>query len=81
MILLTIRNNQDARSGKIEIPAEKESDMKNFVMIVLLTLTVAGIAAANDRVVTVPEISASGIVSVVGLVAGGLLVMRSRRKQ
>jgi hypothetical protein len=54
--------------------------MRNVLQIVLLILAVAGIAAANDFPTTVPEIDATGVVTAVGLLAGGLLVMRARRK-
>jgi opacity protein-like surface antigen len=54
--------------------------MKNFVLLALLTLVVAGVAAAGDNPIAAPEISPSGIAGALGLVAGGLLVMRSRRK-
>jgi len=55
--------------------------MKTVYQIALLTLAVTGIAAANDFVVAVPEISGSSVVSAVGLLGGILLVMRSRRKK
>jgi hypothetical protein len=63
----------------MEIPAEKESNMKNFLQIALLTVALAGVAAASDHP-TVPEIGAGSAAGAVGLVAGVLLVMRARRK-
>ena len=54
--------------------------MKNLILIVVLIVALAGAAAANDLVAAVPEIGAGSAVSAVGLVAGVLLVMRSRRK-
>ena len=54
--------------------------MKNVWQIVLLTVALAGVAAANDAPVA-PEISAGSAVSAIGLVAGGMLILRARRKQ
>jgi len=58
----------------------KGTIMRNVLQIVLLILAVSGIAAANDFPTAVPEIDATGLVTAVGLLAGGLLVMRARRK-
>jgi opacity protein-like surface antigen len=56
--------------------------MKNFILLAALTLVAVGVASAEDVApVPAPEIGATGIVSALGLVAGGLLVMRSRRKR
>jgi hypothetical protein len=57
--------------------------MKKITQIVLLTVALAGFAAANDRPLapTVPEIDASTAVTAVGLLAGGLLVVRAWRKK
>jgi hypothetical protein len=55
--------------------------MKTVLQIALLTMALAGIAAANDIVVATPEISGGSAVSALGLLGGVLLVMRSRRKK
>ena len=54
--------------------------MRTALQVVLLTLAVAGFAAAGwgDPV---PEISLGGGASAVSLLAGVLFVMRSRRKK
>jgi membrane associated rhomboid family serine protease len=67
--------------GQREIPAEKETIMKNVLQIVLLTLALAGAAAASWGPPATPEISAGGGASAIGLIAGVMLVMRSRRKK
>ena len=55
--------------------------MTKLAQISLLTLAMAGVAAAADLVTAaVPEIDARTAVSAVALIAGGLLVMRARRK-
>ena len=43
-------------------------------------MALAGIAAANDTVIAAPEINGGSAVSAAGLLAGVLLVVRSRRK-
>jgi hypothetical protein len=53
--------------------------MKTILQIVLLTVAVAGFASAWTP--AVPEISGNGLVSAVGLVAGGMLVFRASRKK
>ena len=55
--------------------------MKTVLQIALLTLVVAGIAAANDAVVAAPEISGGSAIGAVGLLGGALLVMRARREK
>jgi len=55
--------------------------MRTVLQIALLTLALAGAAAASWAPVTTPEISAGGGASAVGLIAGVMLVMRSRRKK
>jgi len=55
--------------------------MKTVLQIALLTMALAGIAAATDAPVPTPEISGGSAVSAVGLLGGVLLVMRSRRKK
>ena len=55
--------------------------MKTVLQIALLILAVAGLAVAEDEPVAVsPEIGAGGAVAAVGLLAGALFVMRTRRK-
>jgi len=55
--------------------------VKTVLQVALLTMVLAGIAAANDIVVATPEIGGGSAVSAVGLLGGVLLVMRSRRKK
>jgi hypothetical protein len=55
--------------------------MKTVLKIALLTLVVAGIAGASDPTPVAPEIGAGSAVSAIGLLAGGLFVMRARRKK
>ena len=54
--------------------------MKRAVHIALLTIAVAGFAAAGTAA-RVPEIGAGAAVSALGLLAGALIVIRARRKQ
>ncbi len=54
--------------------------MTKLTPIAILTLAMAGIAAAFDVPIPAPEIDARTAVSTVALIAGGLLVMRARRK-
>lgn len=54
--------------------------MKTVYQIALLTIALAGVAAAND-IAAVPEIDSSSVAAAVGLLAGAVLVMRSRRKK
>jgi hypothetical protein len=54
--------------------------MRKVLTIALLTLALAGLAAANDTP-RVPEIDAGGAAAALGLLAGGLMVLRARRKQ
>lgn len=53
--------------------------MKNILQIGLLIAALAGVASAVTPPAA-PEISAGSAVSAVGLLAGMLLVVRSRRK-
>lgn len=69
------------REAKMEISAEKEHSMMKFLQVVFLSVAVAGVAVADDLVQAVPEIDAGAAVGAVGLLAGGLLVMRGRRKR
>jgi hydrogenase-4 membrane subunit HyfE len=52
-----------------------------ILQVVLLTVAVTGIAFAGD-VPFVPEIGLDGstVVSAIGLLTGGLLLLRARRK-
>jgi len=54
--------------------------MKHFVQLVILTVAVAGVAAAGDKP-PVPEIAAGAAASAIAILAGGLLVIRARRKR
>ncbi len=54
--------------------------MKTVLQIVFLSLAVAGVAAAGTPSGPAPEIAVGSTVTAVGLLAGVLLVMRSRRK-
>ena len=54
--------------------------MKKVLQFLLLTVALAGIAAAGDNVPRAPEIDAGAAAGAVALIAGGLLVLRSRRK-
>lgn len=54
--------------------------MKNVLQLVLLAVTVAGIALAGDRP-AVPEIGAGTAVTALALLGGGLLIVRARRKR
>jgi len=54
--------------------------MKKLLQFVLLTAALAGIAAAGDGVPRAPEIGAGAAAGAVALLAGGLLVLRARRK-
>ncbi len=54
--------------------------MKKAIQVVLLTVALAGLAAANDYP-TVPEIGAGSAASALGLLAGALIVIRARRKK
>ena len=55
--------------------------MKTVLQIALLTLVVAGIAAASDPPPAAPEIGAGSAASAIGILAGGLFVMRARRRK
>ena len=55
--------------------------MRTVLQIALLTLALAGAAAASWAPVAAPEVSAGSGASAVGLIAGLLLVVRSRRKK
>jgi hypothetical protein len=54
--------------------------MKNLVQLVLLTVALAGVAAASDTF-QVPEINAGTATSALGVLAGALLVIRARGKR
>jgi hypothetical protein len=54
--------------------------MKKAIQLLLLTVTVAGFALANDTP-AVPEIDASSAVGAVGLLAGAVLLFQTRRKK
>jgi len=54
--------------------------MKRLLSVALLTIVVAGFAAAAWGP-TVPEIGAGSAASALGLLAGALMVIRARRKQ
>ena len=63
------------------IPAPDERPfMTKLSQIALLIVALAGIATAEDVAIPTPEIDARTAVSAVALIAGGLLVMRARRK-
>lgn len=55
--------------------------MKKFLQILLLTVAMAAVAAAYDAVPAVPEIGVGTAASTVGLLAGGMLLMRGRRNR
>ena len=57
--------------------------MRTVLQIVFLSIVLAGVAAAGETqyLVSTPEISAGTAASALGLVAGGLLVMRARLKK
>jgi len=52
--------------------------MKRIIGMAILTVSVAGFAFAG---MTGPEIDGSSGVAAIGLLAGGLLVLRSRKKK
>jgi hypothetical protein len=54
--------------------------MKKALQIVLLTVAMVGVAAAGTPSSSVPEIGVGGAATAIGLFAGVLLVVRSRRK-
>lgn len=54
--------------------------MRYVFQLLLLTMAVAGFAAAND-VPQVPEISPGTAASALTLLGGALLVLRARRKR
>jgi hypothetical protein len=56
-----------------------EAEMTRFLGFTLLLMTVAGVA--SGAAVAGPEIDASSGVTAVGLLAGAILVLRSRRKK
>lgn len=57
--------------------------MKRAIQLVYLTVVLAGLASAGDGTPppNVPEIGASYGVAALGLLAGGLLIIRARRKR
>ncbi|MDP8989156.1 MAG: hypothetical protein M3N41_03635 [Acidobacteriota bacterium] len=57
--------------------------MKKVVQLLLLTVALAGFVLANDRPETpkVPEIDASSAVGAAGLLAGAVLLLKTRRKK
>ena len=54
--------------------------MKNVLPIVVLTMTMMGVAAAGTPAIPAPEVAIGSAATAVGLLAGVLLVVRSRRK-
>jgi hypothetical protein len=54
-----------------------------LLQVALLSMAVAASALAGDVAVPAPEIGADGttIVSALGVLAGGLLIVRARRKK
>jgi len=56
--------------------------MMRLLQVVLLSVAVAGIAFAGDVAPPVPEVGldAPTVVGAIGLLAGGLLIWRARRK-
>lgn len=54
--------------------------MKNFFQLVVLIVAAAGVAAAGDAP-RVPEIGPGTAATALAVLAGGLLVMRARRKR
>lgn len=54
--------------------------MNTAIQVALLTLALSGMAFASDNPV-VPEIDPSSAAVAVGVLAGGLLLIRARRKQ
>jgi hypothetical protein len=51
--------------------------------IMILTVVVSAVAFAEDVPLAVPEVGVDGpaVVSVVGIVTGGLLILRARRNR
>lgn len=55
--------------------------MNTVYRIAFLTMVLAGIAAAGDSSLPVPEIGVGSATAAVGVLGGMLLVMRARRKK
>lgn len=55
--------------------------MVRVIGMAISLASVAGIAFAGVVIVRVPEIDASSGAAAIGLIAGGLLILRSRRKK
>jgi hypothetical protein len=63
----------------IVIVLQRRQIMVRVIGIAISMASVAGIAFAG--VVSVPELDASSGVAAIGLIAGGWLILRSRRKK
>jgi LPXTG-motif cell wall-anchored protein len=59
----------------------KEEKMTRLLGFTVLLVSVASYAFAGIPVVTGPEIDGSTAIAAVGLLGGGLLVLRARRKK
>ena len=78
-----LRRRQKSSVERIVFTSGERTKIMRFLQVALLSIAAGGIALAGDVPVSAPEIGADSttIFSALGVLAGGLLIVRARRKK